>query len=114
MAGNLFTQAVDAQVTASISLPNRCNLPNCQLAENALAANAQSATCADDGNNGCDCTAVYDLSDTTAGTYTTDQGVATVDSGETYYYCVAGDTLQLREFGTTNDDAIPTLLYTRQ
>ncbi len=95
------------------NIPQNCNFLGCAQTASLIESTggAESATCTDDGAGGCDCTATYDISTASAGSYTTDgAGTATIGTGETYYYCVAGDSIQIREYGTQNDDAQPTTL----
>jgi hypothetical protein len=71
--------------------------------ETALSGGAQSASCTD-AAMGCDCTTVFDGSDTSSGTYTVDGGVATVDGDDEWYFCAEGDSLTLREKADDGED----------
>jgi len=113
VAGNSWAYDVTGTATTAMQFPAECNVLGCNGTATAIeTAGAQSATCTDDGAGGCNCDAVFDASNASAGTYTTDgNGTSTIGpDGETYYYCVSGGTLQLRQYGTAADDAQPTYL----
>ncbi len=105
-----FAQDVNGTISLTMNTPDKCGVGNCSFVQSGLGAVATTATCVDAGA-GCDCTASIDFASASDGAYTTAGGVATLGSGETYYYCASGGTMLLREFGTNADDAQPSVLY---
>lgn len=106
-----WSRTVTGDITLTMSTASACGAGSCGLVETALGVVAAGATCTDDGSGGCDCTATVDLASNSMGTYTTDAGVVTLGSGETFHYCSSGGTMLIRRFGSPGDDGQPTVLY---
>jgi hypothetical protein len=96
-AGN-WAYTLSGDVIIDASIPQSCSeaVGGCAAVQAALEGVAESAACMD-AASGCDCTATFDGADSSAGTYTASDGVATIDNGDEWYFCVEGDSLTLRE-----------------
>ncbi|MBA2664230.1 MAG: hypothetical protein H0U74_18200, partial [Bradymonadaceae bacterium] len=109
-----YARNVTAVINAVVLIPNLCAqvAGGCQGIEAAVAARLQNATATCTPNNdGCSCDLELVEDGEEAGAYTLVDGVITVADGSTFYYCVEGANLSLREFGTNDDASQPTQFY---
>lgn len=107
-----FAQALTGTVSADVTIPSECltvsGTPiNCEALQALVnLEDGLSATCAEGMNGSCDCSITADVDFSSSGTYTTSNGVATVttsEGDESYYFCVEGDQVTLRETETSNE-----------
>ncbi|MEL6547498.1 MAG: hypothetical protein AAFQ82_22935, partial [Myxococcota bacterium] len=105
-----FTEALTGTVSANVVIPTQCLVVqgqqvNCAVIQ-ALVNSEDGITsaCTEQTDGSCDCAITADLSYDTAGTYTVENGVATVTTSEgmvEYDYCVEGNQLTVRESVTS-------------
>lgn len=104
--GTTFTQRLRGTVSGDANVPVQCltlgpfELDCAGIQSAAEAERGISATCVDGADGGCDCEVIADLAISTSGPYTTGDALLNVSSGEesdSFYYCVEGNQLTLRE-----------------
>jgi hypothetical protein len=111
--GSTYVLASTAQVSYDAKLPASCAPMGCvalqataSAALSMLGATAATVTCSTGAGAGCDCKVSYALTLASSGSFTTSGGVATLDGGEEYYYCVSANGLQYMGKADTGDVGI--------
>ena len=106
----IFARTTEAELSAEISFPINCAIPvgGCDGVAAFLegAYDGADVTCTTvplagggvGGGGNCECILDAELSETSSGSYTTNDGIATVNGDQDYYYCVdpSGSALMLR------------------
>lgn len=107
VTGASFMLAVNVDVHVEAGIPAACVLGSCAATQSSLQTALPQVTiaCSQSGA-GCDCAFDGPVGTMSSGTVTTNDGVATVNDGTTYHYCVEGSSMTYRRFGTNTTEPV--------
>ena len=107
-----FAFDVAGSLTTGFSLPPSCvSGQTCSEVAFSLDTFVTCVNGVGENVGGCDCVNSVRVDDTSGGTYTAVDGVLTLSTGVSYFYCASADGLQLRETDTSGND-VPSLVLT--
>ena len=116
VAGGTYTQNVTSTVDVEVNVPQACVITDCTITGNVVSgATGETVTCVSDGGTGCDCDAAFTDTVDDSGTWSTNDGVATINGGagtEQFYYCVSGNAMIVRPITLVEEEDIAQV-YTR-
>ncbi len=100
---------ISGDVTATASFPSSCALVamGCSAFEGLVKTSVPDTSCSDDGASGCDCVVKMPVDESYSGTYTQSNGVATLDNGDEYFFCINGSSMLLRQKNGDSDEIRP-------
>lgn len=113
LTSGAYNLNVTVDVTVSdLKVPASCAVGGCTLAETAVKTALPGSTASCSGTSDCTCSVSFPYTTTKQGKLTTSNGIATLGTGEKYYYCVQGNVLKYHGVSgqAGGDDAITYVL----
>jgi hypothetical protein len=103
----MVTRAYDLEYSATVVVPAACAQPagGCTAVQNLIAGGFDTASCASDGSNGCNCDVTGHDQSAGATTYTVQGNQVVTGDGNSYDFCVQGGTMSYRHANGASPEA---------